>query len=147
MQRIEIAVPEPEYEVLSRRLPQTGKSSDIGRRAVELVKLHFKSLDPQCNFREQVDAFDLQVTRSTGEVERLEVKGTASFNLDWARLKVSGIPSHSALASGTPLYRVTGVYARVPVIFVMRFPEDFRLEPEPRWSVRPTINRTQYFAK
>lgn len=137
MQRIEVSIPEAEYVRLNQRFPPTEKSANVGRRAVELVKLHFKALDARSTFREQVDGCDLEVTGSTGEVQRLEVKGTASTNLAWSRLKVSGTPSHAALLGGMPLYRVTSVYGSKPVIFVMRFPADFRLDPEPRWTVKP----------
>jgi hypothetical protein len=135
MERIDLPLTRDEHTELNARFPATSKSSNVGCRAIELAKIYFRTVDSTCNFREQINGCDLEITFASGETNHIEVKGTASRDLAWSKLKVSGTPSYQALIDGMPLYRITGVYEQTPVIFVMTFSEDFQMELEPRWRV------------
>jgi len=135
VERLEINIPESEFQRLNTLFPPTVKSSTVGNRAVELTKFHFRSIDPLCSFREKVEDCDLEIT-SNGQVQRIEIKGTAAANVAWSKLKINGTQSHTALLAGMLLYRVIRVYERNPAILVLRYPEDFSMNPEPRWSVK-----------
>lgn len=136
MRQFEVALTEAEFEELERRFPATSKSSNVGCRAIEILKLHFARLWPGCRFEEQSEDSDLQVTRPDGTTLRIEVKGTADRGLAWPKLKVSGQPSYQALIGGMPVYRVTRVYERSPKVFVLTYPDDFELQVEPRWRFK-----------
>ena len=85
---------------------------------------------------EDRDGVDLKVTID-GKTERIEVKGTVDPDIAWQKLKVSSQKSHDALASGdAKIYRVVDVDGANPRIYILEYGEDFRLEPEPRWSVK-----------
>ncbi len=135
MEFIEIKLTEQEFSRLNSIYPATVKSSTVGKRAEELVKFYFRSIDPECKFTEPNDGADLLVERKNGNV-KLEIKGTASDSVAWSKLKVSSPDSHKQIQEGLPVYRVISVYDRNPKILVLRYGEDFILEPEPRWAVR-----------
>jgi hypothetical protein len=144
MERIQLLLARADHEDLNARFPATSKSSNVGDRAIELAKIYFRSLDSACTFREQVNDCDLEITFSGGETKHIEVKGTASLDLAWSKLKVSGTPSYLALIAGMPLFRVTRVYEQTPVIFVMAYPDDFQMEPEPRWRVKQVRSNNSF---
>lgn len=137
MQDFEIILDEKEFNRLNSLYPQTGKSSDVGKRAEELILYYFRQLHPECQFSYPKDGADLLVTW-TGGSEKIEIKGTADSNIAWSKLKVSGKDSHDLLERGLPMYRVTSIYERNPRIFILIHGEDFLMEPEPRWLVRKT---------
>ncbi|MBI5048456.1 MAG: hypothetical protein HZB54_05890 [Deltaproteobacteria bacterium] len=135
MEEIKFKPKKNEFAWLNRKYPKNGKSSIIANRAIELVKLYFLSKDPNCNFLTPRNGSDLEIT--CGNItQRIEVKGTADTKSVWAKLIVSGKPSHKLLKDGLPLYRVCGVYNREPVIFIMQYGSDFEMVSEARWSVR-----------
>jgi hypothetical protein len=136
MRKFTISLSNSDFQGLNARFPPTSKSSNVGDRAIQILRIHFLSLDGGTTFREQVDDADLEVTNSRREVQRMEVKGTADNGIAWQKLKVSGKPSHAALLAGMPLYRVTEVYAQQPVVYVLQHQEDFTMEPEPRWAIK-----------
>jgi hypothetical protein len=74
---------------------------------------------------------------STGKDEIIEVKGTVKPSIAWSQLKVSLQSSHDSLVKGIPIYRVIGVNSQIPRIMVLRYGEDFILEEERRWAVKP----------
>lgn len=135
MDRLEINIEEYEFSNLNSLYPPTVKSSNVGGRALALMKIHFRSIDPKCSFRENVEDCDLEIT-SQGKIIRIEVKGTADREVAWSKLKINSTASHRALLAGMPLYRVVGVYERNPAILVMKHGDDFTMVPEPRWSVK-----------
>lgn len=67
-----------------------------------------------------------------------EVKGTADADIAWQQLKVSSRTSYELLVSGgAAVLRVTDVFGRKPVVYELHHGRDFKLEPEPRWCVKP----------
>ena len=82
------------------------------------------------------DGADLRVSVG-GEAEAIEVKGTATDDIAWAKLKVSSRQSYRALKSRTArMYRVVNVNSAKPRIFILEFGTHYKLIPEPRWAVR-----------
>ena len=134
LETVALSVPEPEFARLNSLYPPTVKSSTVGDRAIELVQFYFRTQDAACTFRFPGNGCDLE-TQVNGTTHRIEVKGTADLDIAWTKLKVSGAPSYNALLNGMPLYRVTGVYERNPVLFILRYQHDFEMQPEARWSI------------
>ena len=86
---------------------------------------------------EDHDGADLRLSVHGQDEQRIEVKGTASRDLAWSQLKVSSQNSHDALESGeATMYRVVNVDGPQPSIYILKYDQDFTLEPEPRWAVR-----------
>lgn len=137
MNLIEIDLPEAEFVRLNSLFPPTVKSSNVGERAVELVKLHFRSRHAGCAFTKNRDGYDLQVKWDGGE-EKIEIKGTADEKIAFGKLKVSGRRSYDLLLKGTPIYRVVSVYSRSLSMYVIRHGEDFEMNEEPRWTIKRT---------
>ena len=137
MQKFTIQLTDAEHSRLNSLFCGTGKSSHVGSRAIEILRIHFLRQDPATTFRTEVGDADLEITNSTGSVLRIEVKGTADQGIAWAKLKVSGTPSYNALVAGMPVYRVCGVEGKTVQVFVMKYPENFSLTPEPRWRLSP----------
>ncbi|MBI5875115.1 MAG: hypothetical protein HZB81_04615 [Deltaproteobacteria bacterium] len=138
MEEIKFKLKKEEFDKLNRD-PNIGEgsinASKTGKRAVELVKLYFLRKDPNCNFLIPGNGSDLEIT--CGNItQRIEVKGTVDTKSAWAKLIVSGEPSHKLLEDGLPLYRVCGVYNDEPVIFIMQHGSDFEMVPEVRWRVK-----------
>ena len=135
MERIDLIISELEFIKLNKEYPNTGKSSFVGERAIELVKIHFRNQDNTCIFMKPTDGGDLIISCNDRRL-KIEVKGTAETDICWMKLKVSGTPSYNLLAQGMPLYRVCGVNERSPVIFILYYSQDFDMIPEPRWRLR-----------
>lgn len=127
-----------EYDRLNSLYPQSKGSSLIGKRAEEIVRIHFRRNDPRCQFEAVPKGADLHVVssdRSRSAV--IEVKGTASPGVAWQQLKVSSQHSWRLLAEErVPVYRVSRVFERVPSIYVLLHGQDFILEQEPRWTLK-----------
>src|SRR5437899_11836056 len=81
----------------------------IGKRAEEIVRIHFRRRDPQCVFEVPDTGADLKVVLSDGaELLLIEVKGTASVGVAWQQLKVSSRHSWRSLTeTRIPVYRVS----------------------------------------
>ena len=135
MQEIQLSISAAEFKRLNNLYPNTGKSSNVGKRAEELVKYHFRALYPSCEFTEQNDGSDLLIKWPDGE-EKIEIKGTADKSIAYNKLKVSSEDSYKLLSNGLPMYRVVSVYDRKPKIFVLKYSEDFVMESEARWKVK-----------
>ena len=89
------------------------------------------------------DGVDLKAS-CNGKTTRIEVKGTKAKDIAWNKLKVSSLKSYKALKSGSAsMYRVVDVESKNLKIYVLEHGRDFRLEPEPRWSVKPANSRDQ----
>jgi hypothetical protein len=121
MERQPVELTGDEYERLNTKYPESEGSSVIGKRAEEIVKIYFRKRDPQCQFAKPPKGADLHVVLS-GEAPSLviEVKGTKSAEVEWQQLKVSSQHSRDLLAEKrVPVYRVTGVFERLPLIYVL----------------------------
>ena len=110
-------------------------SFKIGKRAIEIVKIHFRKEHPGCTFEVEKDDADLVVHFASPKKKLLiEIKGTASLGVAFGQLKVSGDPSYKMLVKKKiPVYRVSDVLGKDPVIRVLKYGVDFGLKREPRW--------------
>ena len=137
--RFVVALSDLAFETLNAKFPASRSSNDIGKRAVEIVKVHFASIHPGCRFPQPPKGADLSVLAS-GDLKPtpFEVKGTADADIAWQQLKVSSRTSYELLVNGgAAVLRVTDVFGRKPAVYELRHGRDFKLEPEPRWCVKP----------
>jgi hypothetical protein len=138
MESFRVALSPAELADLNRRVPVSQGSNQIGGRAIEIVKTHFRRRHSNCLFVPPARGADLAVVLEGDEPQQFEVKGTAASGISWQQLKVSSQSSHDLLASGkASVLRVTNVYGENPVVYELRCGRDFRLEPEARWCVKP----------
>ena len=87
--------------------------------------------------KEDHDGADLRVSVGAKDTEAIEVNGTATDAIAWAKLKVSSRQSYRALKTRTArMYRVVNVESSRPRIFILEFGTHYDLIPEPRWAVR-----------
>jgi hypothetical protein len=107
-----------EFSELNPRFPSSRGSGDIGKRALEIIKYHFKNQNPGCRFVETPSGADFAVLPVGAAVPMVfEVKGTADADIAWPQLKVSSKSSHALLTSGSAsVLRVTDVFGREPVV-------------------------------
>lgn len=127
-----------EFQQLNGRFPPSRGSGDIGKRAVEIVKIHFRRSHPGCTFIAPQRGADLAVVLEPTGPRQFEVKGTADASIAWQQLKVSSKASYELLTRcEASVLRVTDVYGDEPIVYELRCGVDFRLEPEPRWCFRP----------
>lgn len=127
-------IPQSRLSQLKQLHPNLGKNSDVGKFTVEVVKDYFRAKDPQVSFKPGSNGSDIEVVFSNS-MESFEIKGTASNNISWPKLKVSSTASHAALTRGMTLIRVTSIGSESMIFYFMKCGEDFELVPEPRWSV------------
>lgn len=113
-----------------------GKNSDIGKMAVKMVTLYFKSLDSNAQVVPGKNGADIQVI-SKGTATNYEVKGTQDPKIAFSKLKVSSQPSYNALVGGMVLIRVTNIRSTDMKIHFLKHGVDFTLMKEPRWAVKP----------
>lgn len=138
MQSVTIELSDTELEQLNEEFPEGRSSSVIGKRAERIVEIYLRREYPGCEIARLAAGADLRVRVSSGEEFLVEVKGAASPRIEWGQLKVSSQSSHDSLSNdGTPIYRVCSVFDANPRLHVLRFDEDFKLEAEPRWAVKP----------
>lgn len=136
METYDIPLTEEQFKELNTIYPRSTVSAATGKRAEEILKIYFQSIDTNARFEEPEKGADIRVVLS-GRSFDIEVKGTSKSNIAWSQLKVSSQPSHDRLASGLPLYRVVGVYEQNPRLYILSHDEDFQLVPESRWAVKP----------
>lgn len=110
-------------------------NGDIGKLAVKIVELYFKGLNPQCLIARAKNGPDIEVTID-GVTTSYEVKGTAAPDISWSQLKVSSQGCFDALQQGVELIRVSNLGKQDVTLYFMKCNVDFRLEPEPRWTVK-----------
>lgn len=145
--RISVPLSEVEFQRLNDKYPEGNGSGLIGQRAEEIVAMHLAKVRPGCKIEFPRSGADILVTEAGGNAERIEVKGTRSPDISWGQLKVSSAASFKALSEGSvSVYRVCSVFDRTPSIFVLRCGEHFRLEPEPRWAMKPVRRQAPRFA-
>ena len=135
MEKIRFRLTISQKERLDRDSPFSGKSSIIGKRAEDIIKLYFLKKHPNCKFKTLQEGTDLHAVWNGGEAY-LEIKGTASDKISWSKLKVSSKRSYNLLKSGLALYRVTSVFSDCPTVFILTFGKDFEMKTEERWSIQ-----------
>lgn len=128
-----------DFAALNNAYPPSRGSADIGKRAVEIMKCYFRGQSPGCKFVDPPRGADLAVVPVGATSPTVfEVKGTAGSGIAWQQLKVSSQSSYELLTNGSAsVLRVTDVYSKEPVVYELRHGQDFRLEPEPRWTFKP----------
>ena len=138
MESITIELSDEELEQLDEEFPEGRSSGVIGKRAERIVEIYLRREYPGCEVARLAAGADLSVRLRSGEELLVEVKGAFSSRIEWGQLKVSSQASHDSLSKqGTPIYRVCSVFDATPQLYVLRFNEDFHLESEPRWAVKP----------
>ena len=129
MQKIIVKLTKREFESLNHMYPNTGKSAE------QIIKYYFKHKYTECKFIHTNDGSDLTI-RYKNSQESIEIKGTIAKTISWHKLKVSSQSSYDMLCNGLPVYRVTGVFNREPIIYILYYTQDFTLFPEKRWAVK-----------
>ncbi|NKB38183.1 MAG: hypothetical protein GKR93_13640 [Gammaproteobacteria bacterium] len=135
MEEIKVHLTEEEFQRLNELFPPSEKSATVGRRAVEIVKYHFLSINSDYKFSKASKGADLKVVCGDFDFE-IEIKGTTKADIAWSQLKVSSQTSHDRLFQGLPLYRVISANNIHPTIFVLKHDDDFILSPETRWKIQ-----------
>jgi len=135
--RVQLTV--EEFARLNSLYPASEGSALIGKRAEEIVRVHFRRQDPKCVFEVPDAGADLKVVLSDGsEPLLIEVKGTVSVGVAWQQLKVSSRHSFRLLTEvRIPVYRVSEVFGEAPCIHVLTHGADFTLDQEDRWTFKP----------
>ncbi|MBM4305957.1 MAG: hypothetical protein FJ123_04380 [Deltaproteobacteria bacterium] len=138
MEHYRVELTNEEYEKLNSEYPESNGSGLIGKRAEEIVRIHFRRIHPKCTFANAPSGADLQVVVSDeSPSQSIEIKGTASSGIAWQQLKVSSTQSWELLSKeAIPVYRVCAVFSKAPSIYVLRHGRDFVLVPEPRWTFK-----------
>lgn len=135
MIEIKIELSENDLSTLNTPKSEKGKSASIGKRAEDILKIYFRKEKPGCIFEKTRDGSDLKIIHISESFE-IEIKGTADKNIAWNKLKVSSQKSHDRLIEGLPVYRVTDVFSKKPILYILEYGIDFDLEEEPRWSIK-----------
>jgi hypothetical protein len=145
MEKIVFELLDHEHEKLNTDYPPEKGSALIGNRAEAIVKLYFFRKDVNCRFVIPEKGADLKVEYSNDEPSvTLEVKGTEDTDIAFQKLRVSSEDSMRVLSEKRiPLYRVTDVFGRKPVIHILFYGADFDLTPEPRWRVNPITTKRE----
>lgn len=138
MTTIDFQISQEELNQLLSLYPNVGKNSNVGKYAIEVVKLYFLSRDKNASFS-ICKGGDIEVN-SIDVSEQFEVKGTIDNKICFQKLKVSSHACYNALVNGMTLIRVTGIGSLNMKLHFMKFNEDFLLVPEPRWAVIRSTN-------
>ncbi|HET6256234.1 MAG TPA: hypothetical protein VFE32_19305 [Puia sp.] len=133
------AINQEQLDRLLSHHPNTGKNSDVGSIAVKIVEMYFKNRYPDATFLKGSKGADMEVNYQ-GKIERFEVKGTVDPSIAWQKLKVSSQDCYECLLEGMTLIRVTSIGALKMKLHFMKYGEDFILEPEVRFAVKPVRN-------
>jgi hypothetical protein len=136
MTSVEFEISQEQLNYLLSVNPNTGKNWDVGSIAVNVVQLYFKSEHPDAAFLPGSKGADLEVSYS-GKLERFEIKGTVDKSIAWQKLKVSSQDCYDCLLQGMTLIRVTSIGSLKMKLYFMKHGEDFILEPEVRFAVKP----------
>ncbi len=138
MEHYRVELTDEEYERLNSEYPESNGSGLIGKRAEEIVRIHFRRTHPRCTYANAPSGADLQVIVSDDSLSlSIEIKGTASSGIAWQQLKVSSTHSWELLSKqAIPVYRVCAVFSKAPSIYVLQHGRDFLLVPEPRWTFK-----------
>ena len=138
MHKSESTIPlsDAQWHQINEDHPDSGSSDAVRGRAEALARLYILLRYPGAEFVAPCKGADMAIQYQDAKIN-FEVKGTRSNGIDWQRLKVSSPHSYGLLVSGIPMLRISSVFSRVPVVHTLVYPQDFRLQEEPRWSVHP----------
>ena len=127
-------IPQQQLTTLLTQFP-INSSSNIGKFAVEIAKLYFKSLNEDTELTVNKNGVDLS-TRINDIDTNYEIKGTAKANISMNNLKVSSQNCYNLLVDGMELIRITNIGSTSMTLYFLKHDEDFVLVPEPRWSAQ-----------
>jgi hypothetical protein len=136
MQSYEFSISETQLAALLALYPNTGKNSHVGNIAVKVVELYFLDRHSEATFNRGTKGADLEVNVN-GEIGRYEIKGTIDQSISWSKLKVSSQDCYDGLMAGMTLIRVTSIGKTNMTLHFMKYGEDFTMEPEVRFAVKP----------
>ncbi|WP_127138023.1 hypothetical protein [Flagellimonas oceanensis] len=136
MKTIDFILTTEQFKHLEKAYPKKGHNADIGKKAVQIAKYYFNSLYENPKFEDNIDGVDLIVHTPNNRLE-YEVKGTEDSRIAFSKLKVSSTNVHNKLVNGLTLLRICSVGNRTVQLHFMQYGEDFLLEPEARWAVKP----------
>lgn len=112
------------------------KNADIGKVTVEIVKLYFKSIYPNCSFKVgKNNEPDMIVIENNTEIP-YEIKGTKGNNIAFNKVKISSKYCYDKLIEGMEIIRVTNIGESIVKIYFLKNGIDFKMEPEDRWKVK-----------
>lgn len=134
MKTVNFSIPQESLDTLIKD-SKDGKNSDIGKMAIEVVKLYFKSLDSTVEFQLGKNGADITVLLD-GKKTDYEIKGTQDSSISYNKLKVSSLSCHNALINGMEIIRVTNIRKCDMKISFLKHGIDFLLVEEPRWAVK-----------
>lgn len=121
------------------RLYKPGKNSEIGKYAVEIVKLYFTEkykIDPNKNI-DTKNKPDIIITHN-GVSTPYEIKGTEGNEdekINFTKLKVSSKYCHDELKNGMEIIRVSNIRQQNITLRFLKYGVDFELKQEARWAV------------
>lgn len=137
-------LPDELYESLQKQYDKAGKNSHIGGKAVKIVESYFLSKWPGAKIKSAKQGGDLEISHESW-TKCYEVKGTEGEKIAYNKLKVSSKACYKALTEGMEIIRVSHIGQKEVTLTFMKFGEDFTLEPEARWAIKPikqkSINR------
>lgn len=140
MQSYEFSITEAQLAALLEVYPNTGKNSHVGNIAIRIVELFFLERTPEATFNKGTNGADLEVLIN-GELDRYEIKGTVDDGISWSKLKVSSQDCYDCLVKGMILIRVTSIGKTKMNLHFLKYGEDFTMEPEIRFAVKPMRKR------
>lgn len=109
---------------------------DVGQVATEIVADYLTYKIPDSKIRAGAKGADLELVVGN-KIQPLEVKGTTASTISWPKIKVSSKACHDGLVNGMTIIRVVNADTKFPKLYFLKHGRDFRLAPEPRWSVHP----------
>ncbi len=136
MEAIDFEITEHDLNNLKKRFPKDGKNSDIGKIAVEVIKMYFLSLDSKTMFEEHIASGSDITVISKGIKTNFEIKGTEDSKISFTKLKVSSRNSYNALVDGMLLLRITNIGNTKMKIYKLKYGVDFELVEEARWAIK-----------
>ena len=94
MDTFRIKLTTDEFSVLNETFPSSRGSGDIGKRAVEIIRYHFKNQNPGCSFVETPSGADLAVLPVGATMPMvLEITGTADPDIALSNSKCHRNPA------------------------------------------------------
>lgn len=116
-----------------------GKNSDIGKYAIEIIKLYFTEkykTEPEITLGKKNQP-DIIITHE-GVSTPYEIKGTEGNEdekINFTKLKVSSKYCHDELKNGMEIIRVSNIRQQKITIRFLKYGVDFELKQEARWAV------------
>lgn len=135
MNPIQFEVPYIDFQQLQQKYSLIGKNGDIGKFAVEIAILYFKSINPEVIIRKGKKGVDL-VIQTQESTTNYEIKGTESLDIAFDKLRVSSKDSYQALVDGMMLLRVANVRNRKVSLYFLEYGVHYILIEEPRWRLK-----------